>query len=130
MTLTQLRNKANAKLADMWPVIQSRQDAYFTKHGKYFGLRWSPSSAVVDGVDTTLTLNRPSRGHVSEDVTWGSDTVPYQIRIFRINQDTPEETFQAFVRVELPNGDKWERNRYQDNTDSGWYQIITSPYGS
>jgi len=123
MTLTELRNKANAKLADMWPVIQAKEDAYFANHGRYFGLNWSPSLEVVDGVDTNLDLSHPSVEHISADVTFPATVVPYQIQIFRMSQ-YDNEYYHVYVRVELPNGDKWERNRKQDNTDSGWYQVI------
>lgn len=123
MTLAELKTKANAKLADIWTVIQAKEDAYFAKHGKYFGIRWSPVAEVVDGVGTDPVINRPSRGHVAEDVDFPATQVPFKIQIFRISQED-NETYQAFVRVQLPNGDKWERNRYQDNTDSGWYQVI------
>ena len=129
-TLVQIRDKANAKLAELWPVLQAKQDAYFAKHGKYFGLRWSPEAVVADGVDTEFVLNRPSRAHIAEDVTWGSEQVPFQLQVFRLNQDTPQETYQAFIRVELLNGDKWERNRTQNNVDSGWYQLIEPEWPS
>lgn len=123
-TLIQIRDRANAKLAVMWPVIQAKQDTYFANHGRYFGLRWSPIAEVTDGVDSEFVLNRPSRFHVDADVTWESEQVPYQLQLFRLNQDTPQETYQAFVRVQLLNGDKWERSRTRDNEDSGWYQLI------
>lgn len=122
MTLAQLRDKANAKLADMWPVIQAKEDAYFANHGRYFGLNWSPALEVVDGVDTTLTLDHPTVEHVAADVTF-SETVPYQIQIFRMSQ-YDNEYYHVYVRVKLPNGDVWQRDRKQDNTDSGWYQVI------
>lgn len=123
MTLTELRNKANAKLADMWPVIQAKEDTYFANHGRYFGLNWSPSLVVVDGVDTDLELSHPSVEHIAGDVTFPATQVPYQIQIFRMSQ-YDSEFYHAFVRIQLLNGDVWQRDRKQDNTDSGWYQVI------
>lgn len=123
MTLAELRTKANAKLADMWPVIQAKEDAYFATHGRYFGMKWSPSLEVVDGVDTDLTLEHPTTEHIAQDVTFPATQVPYQIQIFRMSQ-YDNEYYHAFVRIKLPNGDVWYRDRKQDNTDSGWYQVI------
>lgn len=142
MTLTELRNKANARLATLWTVIQSKEDAYFAKHGQYFGLRWSPQTPIVDGVDTDFVIQLPSRGIHPADVSFSEPQVPFQIMIERINQKEPintahrdlgqpepepiyaptGETYKAIVRIELPNGNVWFRERLQDNTDSGWYQ--------
>lgn len=148
MTLQELRTKANAKLATLWPIIQAKEDAYFVKHGQYFGLRWSPTIAVVDGVDTNLTLSFPSRGISQADVTFDPTDVPFQIMIERVNQVKPNdvsvwsdlrqpkpepvwgptsETYKATVRIELLNGDVWVRERLQDNTDSNWYQPAQMP---
>lgn len=141
-TLIEIRDKANAKLATLWPVIQAKQDAYFTKHGQYFGLRWSPAAPVVDGVDTDLIIEKPSRGNVLADIDFTIESVPFQISIERLNQSRPNdtalkisdepkpapvygatgETYRAWVRIQLPNGDVYMRSRMQDNTDSGWFK--------
>ena len=123
MTLAEIRTKANAKLADMWPVIQAKEGAYFTKHGRYFGINWSPTLEVIDGVDTDLEVSHPTVEHRQADVTFPATQVPYQIQIFRMSQ-YDNEYYHVYIRVKLPNGDVWERNRKQDNTDSGWYQVI------
>jgi hypothetical protein len=138
MTLGQLQTKANSVLATLWPVIQSKQDAYFVKHGTYFGLCWSPPTAVVDGVDTDLIMDKPSRGNVLADIDFSVIPVPFQLSIERIGQNQPQnialegqpivwgnngDTYKAWIRVELPNGDIYMRNRTKDNTDSGWFKF-------
>lgn len=143
MTLTELRDKANTKLAELWPIIQLKEDMYFTKHGRYFGLRWSPSGRVVDGADTDLIVNKPSRGNVPADIDFTVTSVPFQISIHRLHQCEPkniayhvdlsqpkpsfvyggtDETYIAYVRIELPNGDIYMRSRTRDNVDSGWFK--------
>ena len=144
MTLIELRDKANAKLATLWTVIQAKEDAYFAKHGTYFGLRWSPSSPVVDGVDTDLILDKPSRGNFLEDINFDLEQVPFQLSIERIGQNKPRnstpwidrtqpeptptyidngDSYKAWIRIQLLNGDIWMRSRTKDNTDSGWFKF-------
>ena len=137
-TLIEIRDKANAKVAILWPIIQAKEDAYFAKHGTYFGLQWSPSSPVVDGVDTDLIIDKPSRGNVLEDIDFTIESVPFQLSIERIGQNSPRntaakgeqivygdngDTYKAWIRVQLPNGDVYMRSRTRDNEDSGWFKF-------
>lgn len=140
-TLQEIRDKANTKLATLWPVIVAKEEAYFTNHGQYFGLRWSPANPVVDGVDTPFVLEKPSRGSVLADIQFDMENLPFQIMIERLNQQPPRnitpwvdltkpepaptwgasgETFKAHIRIELPNGDVYRRSRTRENEDSGW----------
>jgi hypothetical protein len=150
MTLAELRDKADAKLATFWTALVTKEEAYFAKHGRYFGFNWSPSTEVVDGVDTNFVLNPPSRFFVAEDVSFPATTVPFQIQVIRHEgvqipdtQDgvnvSPEgvETpnvvdphkghgFTATVRVKLPNNDVYTRSkgygRYSE--DRAWSKVM------
>lgn len=117
MTLATLKTKANARLADFWTVLVSKQDTYYTKHGKYFSLM--ATQRVVDGADTTFELNHPHDEKHSADVTIDFNSpVPFQIRVDEWSGVTPGYT--AIALVELPNGDQYIRSRDNSNNDSGW----------
>jgi hypothetical protein len=123
MTLAELRDKADTKLATLWSVLVTKEDAYFAKHGRYFGFNWSPSTEVVDGVDTDFVLNPPSRFFEAADVSFPATKVPFQIQI--ICHDGPlGKGFTATVRVKLPNGDVYMRSKgYGEHSeDRSWYK--------
>lgn len=124
-TLIEVRNKANAKLADMWPKLQTRQDAYFVRHGKYFQLL-AGSALTDDGADTTFSVVSPSdEMHVIDiDTTW-SETVPFQIEIHEW-VGTSGKGYKGIVTVKH-NGTKYRRERDSDNNDTNWYEVIDSP---
>ncbi len=117
-TLAQVRTKANDRLATLWGVITAKQDAYFAKHGTYFGFNWTPSLSPLDGEDTAFSLNRPSRFHFADDVDFtGEGTAPFSIQIIR--HDGAEQGYTAFIRVNHE-GTIYQRSRTHLNVDSGW----------
>jgi hypothetical protein len=123
MTLAELRDKADAKLATFWGVLVTKEEAYFAKHGRYFGFNWSPSLEVVDGVDTNFVLNPPSRFFVAEDVSFPATTAPFQIQVVR-HEGPQGHGFTGWVRVKLPNGDVYMRaNGYGAHSeDRAWFK--------
>lgn len=128
MTLAQLRDKADAKLATFWALLVQKQAAYHAKHGKYFQLLVSPENAVIDGLDTDFTLRSPSdEVHALDvDFPW-TEKVPFQIQVDEwVGADTG---FIATVFVQLPNGDIYTRSRNSKNEDSGWskYKPLIQP---
>ena len=123
MTLAELKTKADAKLVTFWGVLTTKEDAYFAKHGRYFGFNWSPSMEVVDGVDTDFVLNPPSRFFEAAAVSFPATTVPFQIQV--ICHDGPlGKGFTATVRVKLPNGDVYMRSKGYGahGEDRAWYK--------
>jgi len=117
-TLQQVRDKANAKLATLWPVLVSHQDAYFAKHGKYFQLM--RTNEVVDGVDTEYSPTpAPDEQHLADvDTNW-SDTIPFQLYVDE--HVAPEGNgFSLTAIVTLLNGDKYLRRRNSYGEDTGW----------
>lgn len=109
MTLAEIRTKVDNWLADKWVnVIVPKEEAYFAKHGRYFGMNWSPSTEVVDGVDTPFVFNQPSRFFVAEDALFSVPDIPFQIQI--ICHDGPTgKGFTGKARVKLLNGDVYMR---------------------
>jgi hypothetical protein len=122
MTLAQLKTKANAKLATFWVELQSRQDAYFTQHGKYFQLLVG-SNLTVDGADTTFSVVSPSdEAHLIDIDTAWSDTVPFQIEVHEwVGND---RGYRAIATAEN-NGSFYRRERDSNNVDTNWY-LVTS----
>ena len=78
-TLTQIRDKADAKLVEFWTALVPKQEAYKAKHGKYFQLL--VTNTVVDGVDTTFEVRKPNDElHVVDvDFTFSSQ-IPFHFR--------------------------------------------------
>lgn len=120
MTLTQLRNKANAVLANFWAELQTKQNAYFAKHGKYFQLLITDD--VVDGVDTTFMVRTPNDElhAIDVDFTFNSP-VPFSISVDEWVGET--RGYSATATVQLPDGRKFRRTRDINNVDSGWYEV-------
>jgi hypothetical protein len=123
MTLAELRDKADAKLATFWTALVTKEEAYFAKHGRYFGFNWSPSLEVVDGVDTDFVLNPPSRFFVAEDVSFPATTVPFQLMV-SCHHGPLGKGFEAWVKVKLPNGDIYLRSKHYGfyGEDRPWYK--------
>lgn len=124
MTLAELRDKADARLATFWTALVAKEEAYFAKHGKYFQLLLTPETNVVDGVDSDFTVRHPSdEVHVVDvDFPWASK-IPFNIRVDEWVGPNGNG-FRAVAQVELPNGRKFTRSRDSDNVDSGWNEII------
>lgn len=127
MTLAQLRDKANARLATFWTALVAKEEAYFAKHGKYFQLLVTPETNVVDGVDSDFTARNPSdEVHVIDvDFAWATK-IPFNIRVDEWVGPNGKG-FKATAQVELPGGRKFQRSRDSDNVDSGWTEIIPPP---
>lgn len=99
-TLQQIRDAVNARLADLWPKFQNRQNTYFQNHGRYFqGLVWS--SVPDDGalVSPTLTVApsdcftpavRDSEGNIVTPL------VPHSWSFFGTGADLPAQVEAQF----------------------------------
>ncbi|MCK5019751.1 MAG: hypothetical protein KAS32_22020 [Candidatus Peribacteraceae bacterium] len=130
-TLKQIKDKANAKLSVFWVELSAKQDAYFAKHGKYFGFNWTPSLSVVDGVDSNFgKLQRPSKNHIAEDISFDiTSKLPFQIRVIR-HHGGDGHGYTAWVRVKLTNGDVYMRSKGRGAhfTNNAWfkYEPITT----
>jgi hypothetical protein len=122
-TLIQVRDKANAKLATFWSGLQTRQDAYFAKHGKYFQLL-AGSDLTLDGADTAFNVVSPSdETHVVDIDTAWTDTVPFRIEIH--DWVGPNgKGYKGIVTINFE-GTLYRRERDSDNNDTNWYEVVT-----
>jgi len=122
MTLQELRDKADAKLVQFWQLLQTKQDAYFAKHGKYFQLLISPESPVLDGVDSDFSVRLVEENTYTADVNFSwSDKIPFQIEV-DAQTDGTNHSYLASVVV-VYNGQAYKRTRTSGNEDSGWFKI-------
>jgi len=123
MTLTELRDKADAVLVNFWKELKTRQDSYFAKHGKYFQLLVSPEQSVIDGADSDFIVRHPSDVKSLEDISVNfTSKIPFQIEVDEwVGED---KGYTATVTVELLNGDKYTRSRNSRNEDSGWNKYV------
>ena len=128
MTLAELRDKADARLATFWTALVTKEEAYFAKHGKYFQLLVTPETNVVDGLDSDFTVRHPSDEVHIVDVDFAFATkIPFNIQVHEwVGED---KGFTAIAQVELPDGRKFQRSRNSKNVDSGWNEIIEPIYG-
>lgn len=118
LSLAQLRNKANARLADIWPVIVAKQDAYFAKHGKYF--QKVVTNQPVDDEELLWVDNTPHDERAPEDAVLVIDggALPFAISI-----DEWVVGWSATVNVQLANGDRYTRTRDYQNNDTNWSKV-------
>lgn len=122
-TLKQLQDKANPILADFWTLLQSKQDAYYAKHGKYFQLLVSPESPVVDGMDSDFSVRKPSdeKFALDVDVPW-SEKIPFQIQVNEwVGPQGAGYEAQVWVQYQ---GKTYSRHRDNAQNDSGWFEVI------
>jgi len=121
-TLIEVRNKANAKLATFWSALQTRQDAYFAKHGKYFQLLVG-SNLTPDGADTAFSVVSPSdEKHVIDIDTAWSDTVPFKIEVHEWVGLGGDRGYKGIVTINYQ-GTLYRRERDSNGIDSNWYQL-------
>ena len=123
MTLAQLRDKADAKLATFWATLVTKEEAYHTKHGKYFQLMLSPQTKIVDGVDSPFVVRVAENAFTLDIDTAWSDTIPFNIEVQEY-ASVKSKGFVAQVWVTLPNNVTYTRWRKHEDTgaeeDSGW----------
>lgn len=125
-TLTQVKDKANAKLATFWSALQGRQDAYFLKHSKYFQLI-AGSDITLDGADTAFAVISPSDELHTVDIDYAwSDTVPFRIEIHEWVSGT-DRGYKGVVTVNY-HGTLYRRERDNRGVDSGWFVFNPTPF--
>lgn len=122
MTLAELRAKADPILTKFCVALKAKQDSYYAKHGKYFQLLISPTSDVVDGVDSTFTVRKPGdeKYVVDVDFAWATK-IPFQIEVHEW-VGPQDKGYQAVVTV-VVGADTYKRSRTSTNVDSGWYKV-------
>lgn len=113
MTLAELQQKANTKLAAFWTLLKTKQENYLIKHDNYFQLLISPQTPVIDGADTPFTLRIPSDiavHTVDIDFPW-TDLIPFQIVVNVWGGQENNRGFEATVTAQLPDGRIFSRSR-------------------
>jgi len=120
--LKTIRDKADVKLAQFWQLLQTKQNAYYAKHGKYFQLL--VTSPTVDGGDTSFVLLRPNDEKYPLDVNFTINSpIPFQIEVSEwVGPDG--EGYKAQVYLNLSDGRTFTRHRDSNQNDSGWYEYI------
>lgn len=120
-TLQQVRDKANTKLADIWGKLQTRQDAYFAKYGKYFQLLVTGGRDVENGEEYPFTaIPALDEAHVLDiDTSW-SELVPFEIEVHEWVGSGSDRGYKGIVTV-THNGTIYRRERDSNSVDTGWY---------
>jgi hypothetical protein len=123
MTLLELKQKADPILVDFWVALKAKQDAYFTKHGKYFQLLVSPTTEVIDGADSTFTIRKPTDEKYEVDVSfsWASK-IPFQIEVHEWVGEKDDKGYMVIVNVSVGK-DIYRRIRNSKNEDTNWFKL-------
>lgn len=118
-TLQEVRDKADAILANLWVELRNKEIAYFNKHGRYFQLLITPEVTVIDGTDSDLSVRPSPFEQYLEDVTlnWASK-IPFQIEVHEF-----PDGFTGIVTVEV-NGEKYTRQQsFGNNVNRAWTKV-------
>lgn len=121
-TLKQVRDKADAKLVTFWRALQTRQEAYRAKHGKYFQLLVTGGRGVKNGEEYTFEVRHPSdeRFAMDIDTNW-TEQLPFEIQVNEWVGETVGYHVQVWVEW---SGRLFSRERDSNQVDSGWYEVI------
>ena len=121
LTLQQLRDKANARLAAFWPELVAKQDAYFAKHGKYF--QKIITNQPTDVEELAWVDNAPNDEKHPDDavLTTAGGALPFAISIDEWTKGV-QAGWSATVTVKLADGTLYRRKRDNLNNDTNWYQ--------
>ena len=124
MTLLEFKQKADLILIDFWKELSLKQDAYFAKHGKYFQLLISPSSKVLDGLDSSFITISPNDEKYLLDMSfsWVSK-IPFQISVDEWVGETKGYSATATVII---NGKTYQRTRDINKNDTGWNEATNT----
>jgi hypothetical protein len=113
-TATQIRNKADIKLGEIWDFLSAKQETYYRNKGKYIQLL--ASNNVVDGVDTTVVVRLPSdEPHVIDAGMIFPTQVPFQLTVDAWGNNEAQG-YTVTVIIELLDGRRFTRSRALTDT--------------
>lgn len=112
-TINQLRNEIDSRLTNLWPRIVTRQETYFSNHGRYWQGLWThiPMPSCVQQ-DSGFPDVAPNLNAVPPDVvgTWANiENFPATL-CYRIRIDVYTGGFVATVQVKH-NGTVYARSQ-------------------
>lgn len=126
-TLTQIRNKANTVLSNLWDGLAIRQESYRLKNDKYFQLLGT--APVVDGENTVMTITSPSDEKFSTDVQFNfASPIPFSVQVDEWGNDT-EKGYSMTAVVELLDGRRFKRSRKLTDTRTRTRDVVTEVDG-
>ena len=119
-SLAQIRNKANTKLAEFWPTLVEKQQAYLAKHGRYFQLLVTNTS--VDGADVDFVRRLPLYEENGADIDTGFfGQLPFVLEVHQ----NGDKGFTTIARVQV-NGKTYQRiHSYAEGITENWHQIYS-----
>lgn len=124
MTLLEFKQKADIVLIDFWKALKLKQDAYFAKNGKYFQLLISPSSKVLDGLDSNFITTSPNDEKFLTDMSFSwTSKIPFQISVDEWVGETRGYSATASVVI---NGKTYQRTRDINKNDTGWNEATST----
>lgn len=130
VTLVQLRTRIDAWLVDKWPVIQAKQDSYFTQKSRYWqGLATHldiPSQTTVQ--DNDIVPDAFSKHPTDQQESWleafpSIANLPFPCQLICNNYDGPRGKGYVIIIRALYNGTIYARSQNvgpEVERTSGW----------
>lgn len=121
-TLKQVRDKADAKLAQFWSILEAKQEAYRLKNDKYFQLLFTGSRQVDSGQEYDFIVRKPSDEKNPDDIDITvTSRIPFEIQVDEWVGEG-KTGYSATVTVEYL-GRIFTRTRDNSQNDTGWSEI-------
>ena len=116
--------KATGAFDLLFAEIQKKQEAYHTKHGKYFQSLVTPTSKVLDGADSTFVKRVPTdEKHMLDAQMTYSVKIPFQARIDEWVNDKGTG-YKVIATITRSDGAQYERVKDSKGKDTGWKKVI------
>lgn len=126
-TAQQIRDQVDAKLANLWTAIQTKENSYFAANGRYFQGLKTHTLTPKDGAETTPDVGTKTP-HYQPDpwpLAIRNTAMPMTLEIHQYV--TPDGTagYQASVTVQI-GADIWERTAQvgpETYRQHGWQKV-------
>lgn len=131
MTIANLRNAVDAKLAALWPRIVTRQEAFFAANGRYHQFKFSHSAApqtlTADSAEREVIPDTLGDLPTNESSGW-TDVPQFPAALpYRIRMDAWEDEIHGFTGViqVRHNANLFERSKSfpDDRFTEAWHQV-------
>lgn len=131
MTLANLRDAVDAKLANLWPRIVNRQDAYFLAHGHYWQGMFThtipPNTTNQDNVEVEVAPDNLNARPTDETEGWQEVSNFPATLAYRLRMDIWEAEVKGYtgtIQVRH-NGNHYQRSKSvpDDRFTQAWFRL-------
>lgn len=111
MTLQEIKDAVDTKLATLWGAVQNKEDTYFTANSRYWQGKRTHSVIPADGVETLPDIGTDAPAYQGSPYPTAIRNVamPMALEIHQYRTPVGEFGYQAFVYVTVL-GETWARS--------------------